>query len=131
MSYSISIIGAGNVVWHLAPALEKAGYRVREVYNRNQHHAEQLATRLYDAAIMGTPDFSRSRSAIFIIAVTDDALAALTAAMKLPEDAIVCHTSGTQPLDVGSLWSRSAVVWNCAGHCLTSVWASPSATRRS
>ncbi len=111
MSYSVSIIGAGNVAWHLAPALEKAGHRVREIYNRSLRHAEQLATRLYDADILDVPDFSRSRSTVFVVAVADDAATLLLESLQIPENAIICHTSGTQPLEVLSRYPNAGVFY--------------------
>ena len=32
---AVSFIGAGNLAWHLAPALDNAGYVVKEVYSRD------------------------------------------------------------------------------------------------
>ena len=45
----ITFVGAGNLSWHLAPALESAGHHINEVYSRQLQHARQLVSNLYDA----------------------------------------------------------------------------------
>jgi len=95
-----SFIGSGNLAWHLAPALDNVGYSVREVYSRNPKHAAALVGRLYEAHVNISLDFSASTSRIFIISVSDDALEEVAQKLILPDDAIVVHTSGSQPLSI-------------------------------
>jgi predicted short-subunit dehydrogenase-like oxidoreductase (DUF2520 family) len=97
---AVSFIGAGNLAWHLAPALDNAGYAVHEVYSRHARHAEQLTGRLYNARVVQSPDFSASSSNIFIICVTDDAIEAVVRELVLPENALLLHTSASQPRTV-------------------------------
>lgn len=104
--HNISFIGSGNLAWHLAPALENAGYSVKEVYSKNPKHAAALVGRLYQAHVNISLDFSASPSKIFIIAASDDSILQIARDIVLPEDAIVVHTSGSQPL---SLLDDSAV----------------------
>jgi len=94
----VSFIGSGNLAWHLAPALDNMGYVVREVYSQNPNHAEALTERLYQAEVKATLDFSTSDSSVFFIAVSDDAISDIAREIILPEDAILVHTSGSQPL---------------------------------
>lgn len=94
----VSFIGSGHLAWHLAPALDNMGYVVREVYSPNPNHAEALTERLYQAEVKATLDFSTSDSKVFIIAVSDDAIADIAREIILPEDAILVHTSGSQPI---------------------------------
>ena len=96
----ISVIGSGNLAWHLAPALDNMGWVVKEIYSRNPRHAKELTSRLYQAEVKTSLDFSTSPSQIFIIAVTDDAIQSIVQEIILPEDAILAHTSGSQPLSV-------------------------------
>lgn len=96
----ISMIGSGNLAWHLAPALDNAGYAVTEVYSRNPAHARLLTERLYQAEVKATLDFSTSRSRIFIVATTDDAIHDIAREIILPDNAILVHTSGAQPLSL-------------------------------
>lgn len=94
----VSFIGSGNLAWHLAPALDNMGYVVREVYSQNPNHAEALTERLYQAEVKATLDFSTSDSKVFIMAVRDDAISDIAREIILPEDAILVHTSGSQPI---------------------------------
>jgi predicted short-subunit dehydrogenase-like oxidoreductase (DUF2520 family) len=100
MKKQISIIGSGNLAWHLAPALENAGYPVQEIYSRNPAHADALVGHLYAAEVKASLDFSTSSSGIFIIATADDAIESISQELVLPEGAILLHTSGTKPLSI-------------------------------
>ncbi len=95
---NVSIIGSGNLAWHLAPALDNVGFVVKEVYSRNPQHAESLTDRLYQAEVKATLDFSTSDSSLFIIATSDDAIKSIAQEIILPDEAILVHTSGSQPL---------------------------------
>lgn len=97
---NVSFIGAGNLAWHLAPVLDNTEYSVREIYSRDSRHAEALVKRLYHAKVQSTLDFSSSPSRIFIIAVSDDVIGEVAQEIILPDDAILLHTSGSQPLNV-------------------------------
>lgn len=95
---SVSFIGAGNLAWHLAPALDNMGFVVKEVCSRNSTSAKELTKQLYQAEVKTTLDFSSSTSRVFIIAVADDAIQEVAQDLVLPDDAILLHTSGSQPL---------------------------------
>ncbi|MEM7110387.1 MAG: Rossmann-like and DUF2520 domain-containing protein [Bacteroidota bacterium] len=96
MAYRISLIGTGNVAWHLAPALENAGYGVFEVYGRTPKKVRNLVSRLYEAEVKKDLDFSTSKSDIFIISTSDDAVQEIAQEISLPaEDSILVHTSGS------------------------------------
>ena len=96
----VSFIGSGNLAWHLAPALDNAGFVVKEVHSLNPNHAAKLTSRLYQAEVKATLDFSTSESSIFIIATSDDAIESIAQEIILPEDAFLLHTSGSQPLSI-------------------------------
>src|SRR5690348_11272311 len=95
---TVSFIGSGNLAWHLAPALDNAGFIVKEVYSRNHLHAEALTGRLYQAEVKASLDFSTSGSSVFIIAVNDDSISDIAREIILPDDAVLAHTSGSVPL---------------------------------
>ena len=97
---NVSLIGSGNLAWHLAPALDNAGYPIAEVYSRHTDRAAKLVERLYDARVRSTLDFSDSTSRIFLMAVSDDVIPEVADDVVLPENAFLVHTSGSQPLDV-------------------------------
>ncbi|TFV96159.1 DUF2520 domain-containing protein [Algoriphagus kandeliae] len=100
MTYKIAFLGAGNVAWHLAPALENAGHQITEVYSRNLDHAKRVTGRLYTATPKDDLDFSESQAQIFILAVKDDAIPEVADAVILPDESILVHTSGSLPLDI-------------------------------
>ena len=98
MPHSITIIGTGNVAWHLAPAREQAGHVINEVYGRSEDMALLLQERLNNSQLSPSLDFSQSESTLFIIAVNDNAIDTVACAIVLPEKAILVHTSGTVPM---------------------------------
>jgi predicted short-subunit dehydrogenase-like oxidoreductase (DUF2520 family) len=106
---NVSFIGSGNLAWHLAPTLENSGYRVKEVYSPRATHAEALIQRLYHATAKSTLDFSSSQSTVFIVAVADDAITDVAREIVLPEEAILVHTSGSQPLAALNFAATSAI----------------------
>jgi len=91
----ISFIGAGNMAWHLAPALENAGHHINEVYSRQLTHARQLVSNLYDAHTHSSLNLADSVSRLFVLAVPDDAIDAVCQRLVLPENALLVHTSGS------------------------------------
>jgi predicted short-subunit dehydrogenase-like oxidoreductase (DUF2520 family) len=97
---TVSFIGSGNLAWHLAPALDNTDFAVREVYSRNPAHAAALVERLYQANAKTSLDFSTSTSQIFIIATSDEAIEEIAQEIILPENAVLIHTSGSQPLSL-------------------------------
>lgn len=100
----ISFIGAGNVAWHLAPALENVGHHINEVYSRQLQHARQLVSNLYDARTHSDFNFADSSSKLFVLAVPDDALETVCSRLVLPENARLVHTSGSRPLSDLTRW---------------------------
>jgi predicted short-subunit dehydrogenase-like oxidoreductase (DUF2520 family) len=96
----VSFIGSGNLAWHLAPALDNSDFPVQEVYSKNPAHAALLVERLYQADVKASLDFSTSASQIFIIATADEAIEEVVQEIVLPDEAILLHTSGSQPLTI-------------------------------
>ena len=88
---SVVILGAGNVATHLFNAFDQTDkITVQQWYNRNID-----SLRSYKNKVDITDDLSQLKTAdIYIIAVSDDAIARLST--KLPfENRLVVHTSGT------------------------------------
>jgi len=97
---SVSFVGSGNVAWHLAPALDNTDFAVKEVFSAHRKNAAALAEKLYQAEVKSSLDFSLSPSRIFIIAVNDDSIQEIAQDIVVPQDSIVVHTSGSQPMGV-------------------------------
>jgi predicted short-subunit dehydrogenase-like oxidoreductase (DUF2520 family) len=98
--YNISIIGAGNLAWHLAQDLEKAGHSVKEIFSRDIENAEWLAQQLYDTEPKDDLNFTRSEAELIIICVPDRAIASVVDELTLPPGCVVAHTSGSQPIHI-------------------------------
>jgi predicted short-subunit dehydrogenase-like oxidoreductase (DUF2520 family) len=95
----ISIIGSGNVGWHLSIALENHHHQIYEVFSRQKTKASHLAAMLYQAEAKTDLDFSESKAELFILAVADDAMKDVCSKLVLPENAILAHTSGSKSLE--------------------------------
>jgi predicted short-subunit dehydrogenase-like oxidoreductase (DUF2520 family) len=110
---SVSFVGAGNLAWHLAPALDNTGYAVREIYSLHGKNAKSLAEKLYQAEAISVLDFTNSPSTVFIVSVSDDAIHEVVRNIILPKDSILVHTSGSQPLSVlaNGRTTRTGVVY--------------------
>jgi predicted short-subunit dehydrogenase-like oxidoreductase (DUF2520 family) len=94
----ISIIGAGNVAWHLAQAFENAGHIICEIYSRDTKHAQQLTSLLYGTAVQPNLNFSESEADLLLISASDDALEDIMEQIVLPQGVILANTSGSRSL---------------------------------
>ncbi|WP_341226161.1 Rossmann-like and DUF2520 domain-containing protein [uncultured Arcticibacterium sp.] len=97
---TVSIIGAGNLAWHLVNVFEELDVRVAEVYARKKKNAESITGYLYDVNVKTDLDFSDSPSKLFVLAVSDDAIEIVAKQIILPNDSILVHTSGAKGMDV-------------------------------
>ena len=95
---SISFIGSGNVATHLAIAVKKAGYDVKEIYSLNHENAIELARKVGCTAIRSVEEIDQSVD-LFLIAVPDEAIEKLIKNFPLV-NGIVAHTSGITPMEV-------------------------------
>jgi len=108
MAMKVTLIGAGNVASHVAPALEGAGHIVNEIYSRSAS-AEQIAKNLYNPMLSESLDFSESDSDLFIICVSDDAIQSISEEIVLPDNCLIVHTSGSIPMDVLELTASNSI----------------------
>lgn len=94
----VILIGSGNVATHLGHALLAAGAEIIQVYSRKPANAKALAKKLKAKPLT---DLSKTdkRPALVVIAVKDDAIAAVVKKIKVGEG-IVVHTSGSVPMNV-------------------------------
>jgi predicted short-subunit dehydrogenase-like oxidoreductase (DUF2520 family) len=108
---NISIVGSGNVATHLALALHAAGHTIRQVLSRQYDHAALLARRVGATPIVGAARLD-TKSDIYLLATSDDALYDLALDLRLPA-ALVVHTSGSTPATVlKDISRRYGVVWS-------------------
>jgi hypothetical protein len=94
----ISFIGAGNVAWNLAPALENAGHSVQEVFSRNPAKAKEVVSYLYNARVQEHLDFSESSASIFFVCVPENAYTQVLPELLLPKYATLILVATSFPL---------------------------------
>lgn len=92
---TVSIIGAGNVAFHLTRAFVHNTIQVKQIYNRTLSKAEHIGEA---NKVRFTDKISElERADIFVIAASDQAIAELS--LHIPyDDVMVVHTSGSMPL---------------------------------
>ncbi len=99
MNKKIVLIGAGNVAHHLAPALLRAGMNLCQIYSRTLESARDLGRKTGITYTSDTfavyPDGD-----IYIFCVSDDALLSVFKSLRINEEALILHTSGSVPLDI-------------------------------
>src|ERR1700754_1596265 len=88
----ITLIGSGNVATHLGAAFKNAGHRMVQVYSRNAQNAALLAYHIGAEAIDNLENINPETD-IFIIAVSDDMIAAIAEELA-KHDKLIVHTSG-------------------------------------
>lgn len=91
----ISIIGSGNVAYHLAKAFTQNGVKVSQLFGRNKTELQEISQELNIP--FSTENLEKCD--LYILAVNDDAIAQVSS--KIPfVDALVVHTSGSLPKEI-------------------------------
>lgn len=107
----VSIIGSGNVAQHLIQAFQNkivldSQIELVQVFARNK----KSLTHLLDSNII-TSDYVQLQAAdVYIIAVSDDAIAEVSSQLPF-ENRLVVHTSGTVPLTTLESKNRRGVFY--------------------
>lgn len=96
--WSITLIGAGNIGFHLGKHLFKKGFRIHQVFSRDWQKAHNLASNVQAEAIQDLK-FITPEADLYILAVHDDAIAEVAAQLEI-KDKLVVHTSGATPSTV-------------------------------
>ena len=96
----IVMIGSGNLATQLSLALKDAGQEIVQIFSRTSAHAKELADKI-GCAYTASLEAVQKDADIYILAVKDDALAALAANLCAARtDALFLHTAGSMPMDV-------------------------------
>ena len=101
--YLITLVGAGRLATQLAKALQGAGHRIASIYSRTCHSAHKLHRQLENNGQIVVTDHLADlpQSDVYIIAVTDTALAEVLSAWPLQtRDKVVLHTAGSLSMDM-------------------------------
>ena len=108
--YHVSFIGSGNVAFHLAKSMVKAGVIVDDVCSPNRENRESLAKVVNAKAIESLSGIATT-SDFYIIAVPDDKVKEVVSSLP-PVKGIVAHTSGITSLEViSSTFENSGVFY--------------------
>jgi len=99
MSGRFSIVGAGNLAWHLAPALENVGYQAVGVFSRQAAKAADLVERLYQAEVKENLNFIPDQLDFLFLTVPDDQIFQLVQSLELPKNTVIVHCSGSQSIN--------------------------------
>jgi predicted short-subunit dehydrogenase-like oxidoreductase (DUF2520 family) len=96
----IVIIGSGNLATQLALALKDANHTIVKIFSRTETHAQELADKI-GCAYTASLGAVLSDADCYILAVKDDALAALAATLCASRpNALFLHTAGSMPMSV-------------------------------
>ena len=94
----VVIIGSGNLAEALARAVAESNLQLVQIYARNAERARAVAT--LAATRWTTQPAELADADLYLVAVSDRAVAEVAAALPLPAHACVAHTAGSVPLDV-------------------------------
>jgi predicted short-subunit dehydrogenase-like oxidoreductase (DUF2520 family) len=95
--HKISIIGSGNVSWHLAKQLFACGYTINSVFSRNLDNAIELAEQVETKAVNKIELIPPSD--LYLFAIKDDAYREIIDSFPKITD-ICVHTSGSLEMDI-------------------------------
>jgi predicted short-subunit dehydrogenase-like oxidoreductase (DUF2520 family) len=95
----VSIVGAGNLAWHLAVAFMECGISIREVANRGTSAGKELADRV-NARFIDTPSDLDPDTDMFLIAVSDNAIREAVSSLRKTGNTLLVHTSGSTGMEV-------------------------------
>ena len=94
---SISILGAGNVAWHVTKQLFACGYVIDCIFSRNLENAQLLAKQVDAQAINDIKMLPPSD--LYLFSVKDNAYEEITAVF--PKTTAICiHTSGSLDMNI-------------------------------
>lgn len=105
----VVVIGSGNLAEALARAVAASGLHLVQLFARNAARGAAVA-RLAGTAWTADPQ-QLAGADIYLFAVSDRAVAPLSASLPLPPGSVAAHTAGSVPLDALPGSVRRAVVY--------------------
>ncbi|WP_418992920.1 Rossmann-like and DUF2520 domain-containing protein [Alistipes sp.] len=107
---TVVLIGSGNLAEALARALARSGPELVQVFARNAERG-QFVARLAGARWTDRAE-ELAEADLYLLAVSDRAVAEVAAALPIPPQAVVAHTAGSVPLDaLPATFARRAVFY--------------------
>ncbi|HHP7240613.1 MAG TPA: Rossmann-like and DUF2520 domain-containing protein [Cyclobacteriaceae bacterium] len=96
---SVSIVGGGNVAFHLIKACQKSDVYVNNVFTRTDKSYLDLVKNLsYTPSFKDSLSYQNKETDIILIAVTDSAIESVASNIKAPDEVVVSHTSAMEEL---------------------------------
>jgi len=95
---NVTLIGAGNVNWHIGRVLSLKGYEIRELWSRSESAARELASRIGCRYSLSISDL-RKETDLYIVAVRDSGIQMILSELNAGNRLIV-HTAGSVPMNV-------------------------------
>lgn len=95
---SVVLIGAGNLAWHIGHALKILPVEIRQIFNRSNESGLRLAKSLNVPFVSNPQEIAGSD--LYIVCVSDDAIADLFEHLKPFIQGIVVHTAGSVGMNV-------------------------------
>lgn len=108
----IAIVGTGNLAFHLARQLQLKGNEPVAIVSRLLSRSEKL---IDDLSLTSKPvelkDCRRLTCDLIILAIPDRAIGPVMTSHLLPQNTIVVHTSGSQPMSILDPTPRHGVIY--------------------
>ena len=107
----VVIIGSGNLAEALARAVAESGLELLQLFARNPERCRTVAA-LAGCGWAADPEALRRDADIYLIAVSDRAVAEVASTLPVPASAAVAHTAGSVPLSaIPERFARRAVFY--------------------
>ena len=105
----VVIVGSGNLAEALALAVAQSDAQLVQLFARNRQRGPEVA-RLAGTGWSDDPQ-QLARADLYLLAVSDRAVAEVAAALPIPATAVVAHTAGSVPLEALARYERRGVFY--------------------
>lgn len=105
----IVIVGSGNLAEALAQAVARSGLDLVQLFARNPQRGPEVA-RLTGTAWTADPQ-QLAEADVYLLCVSDRAVAEVAASLPVPTGAVVAHTAGSVPIDALERFPLRAVFY--------------------
>lgn len=106
----IVVVGSGNVATHLAKAFSQHGHQIIQIFSKTPAHAKVLAEDVLAQTITHLRDMDKDAD-LYLIAVSDSAIAQVVSQMPEIKSGIVIHTSGATSIEVLNRFNNFGVLY--------------------
>ncbi|MFY0605763.1 MAG: DUF2520 domain-containing protein [Cyclobacteriaceae bacterium] len=108
----IAIVGFGNVGFHLTKRLFEIGIPPCLICTRDAKKTQNLLDQIgIQSPVTSDKDLSQSALDFVILTVSDTAISDIIANYRFPKNAIIIHTSGSQPLEILAQFEQHGVMY--------------------